>query len=312
MKMNTNILNCSKLIKFIYPAEMHFKKASVSIFFMINLILLLTSNCYACPLTSNYPDYNCDQKIEISVLGDSLVSGYGDSVNDNKGGYVLRTANKFKNFEINNFGVPGIRTRELLSDVIDAYARKQSQKSLYNALISSDVIVLDLGRNDRWLFGTTLETFRNLKRIRTLIQNKTAKISDVAPLIVTAVLMLPNRGSQGPWVRELNQLILESNTRSAPADLRFDLVSKRLLGSDQIHPTSEGYESLFKTFSNYISNNLRKKIKTLRIDKDKDQVYDIFETKKFGTDPSLNDTDSDGKSDYQEIFVLKTDPLIAD
>jgi lysophospholipase L1-like esterase len=308
MKINTHILNCSNIIYLIRQA---FKKGCASLL-LINILLLFTSNCHACPLTAKYPDYNCDQKVELSVLGDSLVSGYGDSVNNNKGGYVLRTANKFKNFEINNFGVPGIRTRELLSDVIDAFARKQSHKSLYNALISSDVIVLDLGRNDRWLFGTPLETFRNLKRIRTLIQNKTAKISDVAPLLITAVLMLPNRGSQGPWVRELNQLILDSNTRSAPADLRFDLVSKRLLASDQIHPTSEGYEALFNTFSDYISNDLRQKIKALRADKDKDKVYDIFEIKKFGTDPTLNDTDIDGKSDYEEIFLLKTDPLIAD
>src|SRR5690606_39037339 len=102
-------------------------------------------------------------------------------------------------------------------------------------------VVLDLGRNDRWLFGPPIETFRNLKRAVTQIKKYTKDSAGLSPLIVTAVMMLPNRGSQGPWVKELNGYILRSNTLQDPSDLRFDLVSKRLLSKDQIHPTPQGY-----------------------------------------------------------------------
>jgi hypothetical protein len=102
-------------------------------------------------------------------------------------------------------------------------------------------VVLDLGRNDRWLFGLPSEALKNLKTIRQLIQGSIKKRTGVAPVVVIAVLMLPNRGAQGPWVKELNGLIFKSHKVSSPANLRFDLVSKRLIGADQIHPTFEAY-----------------------------------------------------------------------
>jgi lysophospholipase L1-like esterase len=67
-------------------------------------------------------------------------------------------------------------------------------------------------------------------------------------------LLLPNRGSQGPWVKELNEIILESHTTAHPADLRFDQVSKRLLSPDSIHPTSKGYAAISKVFISYLKH----------------------------------------------------------
>ncbi len=46
-------------------------------------------------------------------------------------------------------------------------------------------------------------------------------------------------------------------------------------------------------------------------DADRDGVSDEVERQK-GTDPQLGDSDSDGYGDYEEIFLLKTDPLRAD
>jgi lysophospholipase L1-like esterase len=264
---------------------------------------------FACPKVSGFPDYNCDQSLDIVILGDSIPLGFGDTKNGNQGGYVLRTKNKLKQFSFQNFAKPGLRTFELLNDVNDALNGDDSDIDLRQALLGADVVFLDIGRNDRWLFGTPSATLRNLKRISTLIKSKVSARTNVAPLVVTAVIMLPNRGSQGPWVKELNALILKSNSKQNPADLRFDLVSKRLLGKDQIHPTSEGHTALFKTFSNYITKILPKKINALRPDTDADGIYDYFESKIFNTDISNPDTDGDGKDDLNEIFVLKTDPL---
>lgn len=50
---------------------------------------------------------------------------------------------------------------------------------------------------------------------------------------------------------------------------------------------------------------------TLESDADNDEVPDVIEYL-FGSDPSMDDTDGDGLSDYLEIYVLATDPTKID
>lgn len=47
------------------------------------------------------------------------------------------------------------------------------------------------------------------------------------------------------------------------------------------------------------------------IDSDEDRLYDIYE-EHFGTDINNPDTDEDGLTDYEEIYITDTDPLIYD
>lgn len=276
----------------------------------ITCLLPLSQNAWSCPLIGGYPDYNCDSQINFAVLGDSLAFGFGDLQNGNKGGYVTRAARKLPNISIDNFGVNGQTTPQLIALLDDTFQDESS--SLYTSLLSADVIFLDLGRNDRWFFGLPSTTLKSLKYISASLKSRIEKRTGTAPLVITAVLMLPNRGSQGPWVKELNSLILKSSSKSAPADLRFDLVSKRLLGSDQVHPTSLGYIALGKTFFSYIKKTLPRKIRQLRSDSDQDGVFDYFESKRYGTDPLNPDTDGDGNSDADEIFFLNSNPLGGD
>ena len=222
----------------------------------LGAILLSGSAFAACGSGGGGLDINCDGTVRLAVLGDSFVVGTGDLRYGGRGGYVLRARRKLRNVTVDGFGTKGLDTRQLLTRIIDAFARgprsSPQEASLKGALLESDIVVLDLGRNDRWFFGPPSEAYRNLKRIRSLIRTKVGEATGVAPVIVTAVLMLPNRGSQGPWVKDLNRLILKSHRPEAPANLRFDLVSKRLLSSDQLHPTSIGYDELAKTFVDYI------------------------------------------------------------
>jgi lysophospholipase L1-like esterase len=216
------------------------------------LILLLPRLANAaCPDLSGLPDINCDQEATIVVLGDSIVAGTGDAAKKNRGGYVTRTQERFPEARIIGYGVPGLRTLTLLSRVNDALSDKRYPELALD-LRSADLIVLDLGRNDRWLFGEPAATLRNLIRIRDLLSGKIKKQRGTAPLIAQAVLLLPNRGSQGPWVKELNQLIQNSHSEAYPCDIRFDLVSKRLLSTDNIHPTSKGYQALSDTFTAWL------------------------------------------------------------
>ena len=43
-----------------------------------------------CPSIQGYIDWNCDGQLKITGLGDSIVSGKGDTDNGEKGGYLLR------------------------------------------------------------------------------------------------------------------------------------------------------------------------------------------------------------------------------
>lgn len=204
-------------------------------------------------------DINCDGEIQIVVMGDSLPYGIGDTKYKNKGGYITRARKKLPKIVIQNLGIQGQTTTGLLSLLKEAFNTK-SNPNVKSALANADIVFLDLGRNDRWFFGPESVAVKNILLADKLIQSEVKKISGVSPLVVNAIIMLPNRGSQGPWVKEFNRLLQKTNTTSRPADLRFDLVSKRLLSGDQIHPTSAGYDSLASTFVNYIKRNLPSKV----------------------------------------------------
>jgi lysophospholipase L1-like esterase len=255
--------------------------------------ILFAPQAIACPAVGKLPDFNCDGEARIVVLGDSLAYGFGDTVNGNKGGYVLRAQKAFPNATFSNFGVQGLQSLDLILDIKRAFDGR-GDSDLANALVKADAVILDLGRNDRWLFGLPSATLRNLKRAASLIRKNVTKVTDTSPLVIQAVLMYPNRGSQGPWVKELDALILKSSSTAAPADLRFDLVSKRLLSEDQIHPTSKGYQAMTAVFVKYLRNNYPKYVARLRPDADQDGLYDVFESSKFGTDPANPDSNGDG------------------
>jgi lysophospholipase L1-like esterase len=230
------------------------------------------------------------------VIGDSLVTGVGDAVNEGSGGYVLRAQQRFPASIFFNEGTAGLRTTALLKRLKKTFSPGQDSP-LKQRLISADLVVIDLGRNDRWFFGPPAQTLRNLKRIRSSIATEVTAATGFAPLIVQAVLMYPNRGSQGPWVKELDDLIYKSHTSTEPADLRFDLVSKRLLNPDNIHPSSKGYVAMAKVFISYLLSNYPRYVAAIRADADNDGLYDDFESSRYGTSPANPDSDGDGLKD---------------
>lgn len=260
--------------------------------FVVFLTCVYSSHAAACPSVAGLPDVNCDGVARIAVLGDSVVYGVGDTVNGNHGGYVLRIAKKFPGATFDNLGTPGEEARrELL--LIEAAFAGTGDVALANSLTLADIIVLDIGRNDWWKFAPAIATWRNLKRLRELIQNKVDGITDHKPLVVTAQLMGANRTGQGAWVAELDKYIAATHKSSAPSDLRFNSVSKKLLG-DRVHPTSLGYDEITKVLFYYLKVTLPKYVAVFRADLDKDGLYDEYEAEKFGTDPKKSDTDGDG------------------
>lgn len=257
----------------------------------------------ACPLVSGLPDFNCDGEIVISVLGDSLVYGSEDTENQGKGGYVLRAQEALPGATFFNFGIPGITTAALTSRVDKAFSKDGSGGRLAEALVRSDLIVIDVGRNDEWSKSYT-DTAAALKKLRSQIEEDVSKITEYRPLVVTAVLMVTRTIKKAAWISELNRYITASNTKAAPADLRFDAVPWQLCGADRIHPTSKGYNRLGRIFTKYITQSYPEHVRALRKDRDGDGLYDLFEARKFGTDPLNPDTDGDGVLDGEDPAPL--------
>jgi lysophospholipase L1-like esterase len=240
-----------------------------------SVISLLPSLTEACPKVRGLPDLNCNGEAKVVILGDSLVYGIGDTDNGNKGGYVARTARKFPKATFVNQGLGGRRVTRTIDDLQAAFAGTGDSKMAQN-LVESDVIFFDFGRNDWWDRKPALVTWRNLKRCRDIITAHVTKTTGHKPLIITAQMTLANRTGQGTWVAELNTLLAQKATATAPADLRFNALSKRLLG-DQVHPTSQGYHELAKIFSAYLTTTLKKHVSTFRKDGDGDGLYDEYE-----------------------------------
>jgi len=257
----------------------------------------------ACPLISGLPDSNCDGKVVVAVMGDSLVAGIGDSINGGKGGYVLRAATNFPEATFLNFGEGGATATNIIFDVRRAFEGR-GHAALRAGLSEADLVVLDVGRNDQWTAKSPLATRRNLKRIQTMIQSNVKSATGHNPLIVTAVLMIPKRLRQAPWIGELNGLLRSTNSERAPTDLRFDTIPKKYLSADRIHPTSKGYDKLASVFMSYLSRKYPAHVEDLRADRDNDGLYDEFELERFGTDPSRADTDGDSLPDGED-----SDPL---
>ena len=279
------------------------------IFLLLNLLVI--SSTFACPGKNGIPDYNCDGVVKIFFIGDSFVYGYGDTVNDNKGGYVLRLESELPDVTVKSYGIQGLRALTLVSTVNKTFTKSNPYPLFRKNLEEADVIILDIGRNDRWYRGLASTTYRNLDRITKTIASNILELTGYEPLVIKSNLMIPNRGTQAPWVEGLNHLILTKSTDRFPGDIRFDLISKKLISSDNIHPTSAGYSAIAKAFKAYFPK-LKKHFQMNRPDTDRDGISDIFETNKFFTNPASVDTDSDGKTDTDEIFKFKTDPLVAD
>jgi len=225
---------------------------------------VIPSKEVACPSIMGIVDFNCDGKVVITIIGDSFVYGIGDTATL-PGGYVARAAKRLYLINFHNFGYAGMQAKTLYRNLITKGNKARNQlasvgmieESLVKAVIQSDYVILDLGRNDRWNFEEPSVTLNFINRTVKIIKSLANEFAgSYNPLVIKAILMLPNRGSQGPWVKSLNELLLKSDSLTAPADLRFDKVSKRLLLPDQLHPSPRGYSALAQTFVQYLQKVL--------------------------------------------------------
>lgn len=259
---------------------------------------IVSSECHACPAVAGLPDVNCDGAARVAIVGDSVVYGVGDTVNRGRGGYVLRAAQKFPGATFDNLGTPGEQALRLVGVIEKSFAGT-GDSSFAASLTKADIVILDIGRNDWWKFRPANATWRNLKRVRELIQSEVKKVTGHKPLVITAQIMGANRTGQGTWVAELNTIIATNSKPLNPGDLKFNTVSKKLL-LDRVHPGPVGYTRIAKILSDYLTKTLPKHVAIFRADADNDGLYDEYEAEKFGTSPTDPDSDDDGILDGKD------------
>ncbi|HMO01929.1 MAG TPA: NAD(P)-dependent oxidoreductase [Oligoflexia bacterium] len=285
------------------------------IFWITFFILFNQTLASACPSHRGLIDYNCDGQFKVVGIGDSIVFGRGDLLNGNKGGYILRLAKHYKQAKFINLGRPGYTTTRLFREFKPALDQKKTNQ-IQEALKDADLILLDIGRNDFFANLTPEMTVRNIERIISLLRAAGRASQSggfgVTPFVAAATLLPTTRGYQRSFIENTNQLLLKRAGKNLPIRFRFDLIPSEAISVDGIHPTSRGYSQISSQANAALKKRIFKEMLKDRPDRDKDGIFDMFESSRFKTSPSSTDSDNDGLLDGEEVFVFHTDPAKAD
>ena len=264
---------------------------------------------FGCPLIDGLVDANCDGILKIGFAGDSFVKGVGDK-SELGGGYVSRIAELYPNAVITKFPHPGIPSGILLSRLIRKVPRMASSPADRD-LRDTDVLIIDVGRNDYWEDRDPTATVGNIRRIVKFLTAALSKNGATPPVIAVNTLAPTNRAFQAPFISAVDSLMLKQRSATLPAYVRMDTLRNSLISRDGLHPTALGYENMTTIIKGYLETKGLSRALALCQDNDADGIFDKFEASKFGTNSSLADSDSDGFLDGEEVFTDFTDPLDA-
>ena len=171
----------------------------------------------------------------------------------------------------------------------------------------NDIFIIDVGRNDFWQKVPPTAVARDVKRLISFIRNKCLEITGAQPLFFVSKLLKTKRLFQQPFVDKVNKAFKEVHL---PIGVDFSQLNPEIvIGDDGIHPTNSGYDDITSLVRAFIRGRAQKLSKLKRVDEDANGIYDNFEIEKFFTDPEFYDTDGDGYSDGDEVFMYKTEPL---
>lgn len=212
------------------------------------LMAIFPLSSSACPLVDGLLDFNCDERLKIVVTGDSVVAGVGDSENGNRGGYVKRLNQRMSSAKVVNLGTSGITSGQLLRRFTDGFYRR--------AVRRSDLIVIDVGRNDCRDRLPALAAFRNIKRLVSYLEDNVGQPSS-SPFILVST-QIPVLTWRRSCVEQINRILIRRNKRkNFPAYLRFDKLPASVLSSDGLHPDSAGYRRIGNFLFRFINDELQ-------------------------------------------------------
>ncbi|KKI88687.1 hypothetical protein WQ54_29680 [Bacillus sp. SA1-12] len=237
---------------------------------IICLICLLLTSCvseqsakleskpYSLPTKEQPAEEFIPKRIRLVGIGDSLTKGVGDETNS--GGYVGMVTEKLEQqddiheVKVENFGVRGYKTRDLL--------RKLKDEIVTSSIKDADIIVMTIGGNDimhvvrKNIFSLDFEPFReeqkNYEKRFKDIYNTLREYNSSAVIIYVGLYnpfkyMLPQLPEIDTIIKEWNtatQEIIKNDDKAVFVSVEqiFSNESdERLLYKDEFHPNEIGY-----------------------------------------------------------------------
>ncbi|MGZ7444215.1 GDSL-type esterase/lipase family protein [Paenibacillus sp. TH7-28] len=198
---------------------------------------------------------------DVTAIGDSLAKGTGD---DTGNGFARRTVELLKaqgtsSMLINNLGINGMTTEELLASLDDQGVRY--------ALGQSGIILLSIGGNDLFKgaeqltsgeqLPTPAELDTSIAKASEYFRQAVGKLHEINPQAALVYVSLYNPFSDLKEMRKLgddavmrwNEMALKAlapynGTLVVPTYDLFTHNSARYLSSDHFHPNGDGYQAI--------------------------------------------------------------------
>ncbi|MCM3023477.1 SGNH/GDSL hydrolase family protein [Weizmannia ginsengihumi] len=208
-------------------------------------------------------------KLHIVSVGDSLTEGIGDS--KNRGGYTyylkheLNSLKGVKDTSIQNFGVKGNTTDQLLAKLQESAVKK--------AIKQSDLVIITIGGNDIMkVFRANIsdlneQAFKNaIPDYKKHLSNVFTTIRKENPNAKIALVGIYNPFST--WfsdIKEMNTILNDWNNTSKQVTKSYknttfipvaDIFAKRedelLYEEDHFHPNNKGYDLMSQRIFQYL------------------------------------------------------------
>ena len=254
--------------------------------------LAYASSVSACPDVEAFPDFFCDgSPYRVAFFGDSITVGKKWDYNtqpSNVRGYVGRFAEHHPSLIVDNFGDGGEDTSR---------GTKRFNKTFRNRVGQYKIIHINEGVNDYYKPG------KSASKTRSALESMMRMASNVGAVPVLSNLSANKRRGQSSWVNSVNRAI----DNETDVDF-YSLGSSVLSSKDSLHPSGQGYDKMFWLANQKIWDKARARRPR---DTDGDGVYDFVEQQK-GLNLYNPDSDGDGVSDGEELYVYGTNPFVID
>lgn len=254
--------------------------------------VLCAQSANACPDVEAFPDFYCNgDAYRVAFFGDSITVGakwdYSNMSNGSKG-YVGRFAKHHPSMIIENHGNGGEDTNQ---------GKRRLSSLLRNRIGRYRIIHISEGVNDYYNFP------RSAAKTKSSLISMVRIVSNAGAVPVLSNLAPNRRRGQSGFVASVNRLL------NGVADVDFySLGSSVPSAKDGLHPNGPGYDRMFEVANQQIWNKARSRRPK---DTDGDGVYDFVEQQR-GLNLYSPDSDGDGASDGEELYVYGTNPFSSD
>lgn len=192
---------------------------------LFTLLLAVSVTAHACPRINNIKDRNCDGRIKIVVIGDSIVFGWGASVNSGEYRNYPDYVRDALGVEVVAFGIPGI-TAQGLNDAITG-------RTDFNG---ADYGIVDVGRNGVYAGDSVSATAYDVRRLTLKLKSMMGGSS----YATASILLKSLRPEVQEFNSDLNRKLVSMRSDNFNVVMRFNTLPTSVLTGDNLHLSYEG------------------------------------------------------------------------